>query len=157
MKINTLVYSLVQGIKNIGRNKMFSIASAATMSACIFMFGLFYILVTNFTGMVKEAEESVAVTVFFDSGLTDEQINELTSMDDADGELSDEMLDSVVGGLSMRNLVKRGSMSRKTTSREKRSLPLLSRGTIRLPIPPTMRSIWTMWRCRHLLSNISRA
>ncbi len=53
---------------------MFSIASAATMSACIFMFGLFYILVTNFTGMVKEAEESVAVTVFFDSGLTDEQI-----------------------------------------------------------------------------------
>lgn len=74
MKINTLIYSFIQGIKNIGRNKMFSIASVATMSACIFMFGLFYILVTNFTGMVREAEESVAVTVFFDAGLTEEQI-----------------------------------------------------------------------------------
>ena len=74
MKINTFLYSVVQGIKNIGRNKMFSLASAATMSACIFMFGLFYVIVTNFTGMVKEAEESVAVSVFFDAGLPEEQM-----------------------------------------------------------------------------------
>ena len=54
-----------QGIKNIGRNKMFSIASIATMSACIFLFGLFFSIVVNFNYIVKKAEEGVAITVFF--------------------------------------------------------------------------------------------
>jgi cell division transport system permease protein len=56
---------------------MFSLASIATMAACIFMFGLFYIIVNNFTNMVREAEESVAVTVFFDEGLSQERIEEI--------------------------------------------------------------------------------
>ena len=40
---------------------MFSLASIATMAACIFLFGLFFAIVTNFQSMVKEAEEGVAV------------------------------------------------------------------------------------------------
>ena len=70
MRINTFFYSIKQGFKNIFRNKMFSLASIATMAACIFMFGLFYIVVTNFSSMVKTAEEGVAVTVFFNEGTT---------------------------------------------------------------------------------------
>ena len=77
VRINTLFYSFKQGIKNIWRNKMFSLASIATMAACIFMFGLFYILVSNFTSMVKDVEEGVAVTVFFDEGISDEQIQQI--------------------------------------------------------------------------------
>ncbi len=53
---------------------MFSLASMATMAACIFMFGIFYILVFNVNAMVQDAEESVAITVFFDEGLAEEQI-----------------------------------------------------------------------------------
>ena len=53
---------------------MFSLASMATMAACIFMFGLFYILVFNVNAMVQDAEESVAITVFFDEGISEEQI-----------------------------------------------------------------------------------
>lgn len=77
MRINTFFYTIRQGIRNIGRNGMFSLASIATMAACIFMFGLFYILVTNFTGMVKEAEAGVAVTVFFDEGLSEARMAEI--------------------------------------------------------------------------------
>ncbi|MBO5258924.1 MAG: permease-like cell division protein FtsX [Agathobacter sp.] len=77
MRINTFFYSVGQGIKNIFQNKMFSLASIATMAACIFMFGLFYIIISNFNGMVKEVEEGVAVTVFFDEGITEEQIEEI--------------------------------------------------------------------------------
>ena len=77
MKINTFFYSVQQGFKNIGRNKMFSLASMATMAACIFMFGIFYILVFNVNAMVQDAEESVAITVFFDEGLSEEQIKEI--------------------------------------------------------------------------------
>lgn len=74
MRISALFYSLKQGIKSIGKNKMFSIASIATMSACIFMFGVFYIIVANFTSSMKQMEESVAVTVFFQEDLSEEQI-----------------------------------------------------------------------------------
>ena len=73
MKISTFGYSMKQGVKNIGRNKMFSIASIATMSACIFLFGLFYSIVMNFNYIVQKAEEGVAITVFFDQEATQEQ------------------------------------------------------------------------------------
>ncbi len=74
MKISTLLYNFKQGLKNIWRNKMFSLASMATMAACIFLFGIFYSIGVNFEGMVKEAEEGVAVTVFFNEGITEDQI-----------------------------------------------------------------------------------
>lgn len=77
MKINTLFYSIQQGFKNIARNSMFSIASMATMAACIFMFGMFYILVFNVNAMVKSAEESVAVTVFFDEGTSEARMQDI--------------------------------------------------------------------------------
>ena len=75
--MSTFIYSLKQGFKNIFHNKMFSLASLATMGACIFMFGLFYILITNFNGMLKDVEEGVAVTVFFDEGLDDASIQSI--------------------------------------------------------------------------------
>ncbi|MCI7131786.1 MAG: permease-like cell division protein FtsX [Lachnospiraceae bacterium] len=77
MRISTFFYSIKQGIKNIWRNKMFSLASIATMAACIFLFGLFFAIVTNFQSMVKEAEEGVAVTVLFDDDITPQQIAEI--------------------------------------------------------------------------------
>ena len=77
MRINTFFYSIQQGFKNIARNSMFSLASMATMAACIFMFGIFYILVFNVNAMVQDAEESVAITVFFEEGVSEEQIKEI--------------------------------------------------------------------------------
>jgi len=77
MKFSTFFYTIKQGLKSIWRNKMFSLASIATMTACIFLFGLFFIIVTNFQSMVKEAESGVAVTVLFDEGITEERIEEI--------------------------------------------------------------------------------
>ena len=73
MRISTFGYSMKQGVKNIGRNKMFSMASIATMSACIFLFGLFYSIVMNFNYIVDKAEQEVAITVFFNEDATQEQ------------------------------------------------------------------------------------
>lgn len=74
MRISSLGYTIKQGFCNIWRNKMFSLASIATMSACIFLFGLFFAIVSNFQAMVKEAESGVAVTAFFEPGISQEQI-----------------------------------------------------------------------------------
>ena len=48
---------------------MFSLASIITMSACIFLFGLFFALVMNFTYLVRNVESNVGITVFFNEGL----------------------------------------------------------------------------------------
>lgn len=77
MRISTIGYQTKQGFKNIGRNKMFSVASIATMAVCIFLFGIFFSIVTNFRYMVQKAEEGVAITVFFDEEATDAQIKKI--------------------------------------------------------------------------------
>ena len=77
MRISTLGYVGKQGVKNIGRNKMFSLASIATMSACIFLFGLFFSILLNFQYIIKTAEEGVAITVFFDDDVTQKQIDDI--------------------------------------------------------------------------------
>ena len=69
MKISTLFYTIKQGFANIFRNKWYSLASIATISACLFLFGLFYCIVSNFQNILKTAEEGVSVTVLFHSDM----------------------------------------------------------------------------------------
>ena len=75
MRISTVGYSAKQGVKNIWRNKMFSLASLATMGACIFLFGLFFSIIINFTYILKNVETNVGITVFFDEDLDQASID----------------------------------------------------------------------------------
>lgn len=80
MKIRTLFYCIKQGFRNIVKNKWFTLASVATISACLFLFGLFYSILTNFEHMVKTAEEGVSVTALLDGSLTVDRTQEIASM-----------------------------------------------------------------------------
>jgi len=77
MRFGTLRYSVKQGVKNIARNRMFSIASIATMAACIFLFGIFFSIITNFNYIVEKAEEGVAIVVLFEEDATDKQVKKI--------------------------------------------------------------------------------
>ncbi|MBP3927201.1 MAG: ABC transporter permease, partial [Clostridium sp.] len=77
MRISTFFYCLKEGMKNIVRNIWFSLASTATISACIFLFCLFFALVANVQHMVQKAETTVGITVFFDETLPEEKILEI--------------------------------------------------------------------------------
>ena len=61
-------------MKNIGRNIWFSLASTAIISACIFLFCMFFALVANVQYMVKNAETTVGITVFFDENMAEADI-----------------------------------------------------------------------------------
>ena len=74
MRISTFFFTFKQGFKNIFRNKIFSLASIATIASCIFLFGIFYSIVMNVEYSVRAAQSGVAVTVFFDEDLSSEQI-----------------------------------------------------------------------------------
>ena len=77
MKISSLGYCIKQGIKNIYRNHLFSLASMATMAACIFLFGIFFAVTQNMKYMIAEAEKNTCITVFFDVGTTPERIESI--------------------------------------------------------------------------------
>ncbi len=67
-------YCIRQGFHSIRKNKLFSLASVGTMATCIFLFCIFYSIVTNVQFMVRNLENTVGVTVFFDEGLSEEKI-----------------------------------------------------------------------------------
>lgn len=75
MKTKTLIYSFREGVKGIRRNKMFSLASVGTITVCLFIFGIFFFLVSNFNNIIKSAETTIGITVFFDEGLSEEEKN----------------------------------------------------------------------------------
>lgn len=74
MRISTFWYCLKQGIINICRNILFSLASIATISACIFLFCLFFSLAANVIHGARTAQETVGISVFFDEGMTEDEI-----------------------------------------------------------------------------------
>lgn len=77
--MKTFGYGLKQGIKNIGQNRLFSLAAIGTIATCLFLLGIFYTLISNFQNMVYNAESNVGITVFFDEGISQEQIDYIKS------------------------------------------------------------------------------
>lgn len=79
MRINTLKYTFKEGFKGLFRNRWYTLASVATISACLFLLGIFVAIMMNFSYIVDNVQKGVAVTTFFVDGTTEEQILELKS------------------------------------------------------------------------------
>lgn len=74
MRISSILYSIRQGFKNIKRNLLFSMASVGTIVSCLFLFGLFYCVIVNFRSAMTDLQNTVTISVFFEEGITDENI-----------------------------------------------------------------------------------
>lgn len=79
MRIKTLKYTFKEGFKGLFRNKWYTLASVATISACLFLLGTFVAIMMNFQYIVENVQKGVAVTTFFVEGTTEEEILELQS------------------------------------------------------------------------------
>ena len=75
MKIRTFLYTLWQGIRNMFKNGWYSLASVATIGACLFLLGLFYSIVSNAQHILYTVEEGVSVTVFFNEEVSDASVD----------------------------------------------------------------------------------
>lgn len=70
-------YCFKQGLVNIKRNKLYSIASIGTVAACIFLISVILAIIINVNFMEKKLEQKVGVTVFFENQITQEAIDEI--------------------------------------------------------------------------------
>ncbi len=76
-KIRTLFYCIKQGIRGTWKNRLYSLASAGTITACLLLLGVFYFVSANFNYMMKSAETLVGMTVFFDEDTSETRIQEI--------------------------------------------------------------------------------
>lgn len=72
--INLFFHSIKQGLINLKKNRMFTLASVGTVAACLFVFGLFYFVLSNFQNIIHSAESSVGVSVFFEENISEAEI-----------------------------------------------------------------------------------
>ena len=84
MRISTFWFCMKQGLVNICRNIWFSLASTAIISACIFLFCVFFSVITNIEYMVRTAETTMGITVFFDENLTEDEIKDIGAKIESD-------------------------------------------------------------------------
>ena len=84
MRISTFWFCMKQGLVNICRNIWFSLAWTAIISACIFLFCVFFSVITNIEYMVRTAETTMGITVFFDENLTEDEIKDIGAKIESD-------------------------------------------------------------------------
>lgn len=70
-------YGLKQGLKNVVQNKIFSLAAIGTIATCLFLLGLFYVLLSNFRNIMYNAESNMGITAFFDKDIEASRIDKL--------------------------------------------------------------------------------
>lgn len=84
--ISAFVYSFKQGMKNLYKNSVFTLASIGTIVACLFLFSILVSVGLNFQYMMRSAEKKVGISVFFEPGLKQTEIDAIgMKIDQIDG------------------------------------------------------------------------
>lgn len=78
MKIRTSGYMIKEGLKNLWRNRMMSIASIGSVTATLVILGLIFILIFNINGIAEGAKEQFdSIQVYLEDDLDQERINQI--------------------------------------------------------------------------------
>ena len=77
MIFRRFLYGIKEGTRNIFRNKMFSLASLGTIIACVFLLGTFLSVALNVRSTTQQMEQSVGISVFFESGISAERKDQI--------------------------------------------------------------------------------
>ncbi len=77
MRLRTYGYCLENGLLSLFKNRLMAFASIGTISACLFVIGLFYTVVVNVQYTLDELENNIGIAVFFKQGISTEEINVL--------------------------------------------------------------------------------
>ncbi|MEI7885230.1 MAG: permease-like cell division protein FtsX [Clostridia bacterium] len=76
MKIRTWGYFLKQTMRSVGRNKFMSLAAVMTVTMCLFIVGMFTLLVVNANNLADGLEKNVEIVAYIDVQVTAKELNE---------------------------------------------------------------------------------
>jgi cell division transport system permease protein len=78
MKLNTFKYYIVDALKNLNRNRTISLASAITVTATLFLMGIFIVVMENMELGIKEVKSQVEIQVFLKDSITNNDKENIT-------------------------------------------------------------------------------
>jgi cell division transport system permease protein len=101
MKIRTLRYYIVEGVKSVIRNRVMSFASVTTVAAALFILGVFMLLAVNVNNMVNTVQKKVEIKAFLNEDVTtlkqkklEKQIEEIKGVTEVNFESKQEALEN---------------------------------------------------------------
>ena len=74
-----ITYVFKTGFKNLGNKKLFSFASIGTIACSVLVFCIFFVIAANIGSLIHKVETTVGIQVFFDSNLSEEEIQNLAN------------------------------------------------------------------------------
>ncbi len=77
MRYNSFTYLIVEGFKNVMKNKKSSMTSLVTMICAMFLFGAFFAMGQNIDEILRQVQEEQGMQVFIKREATDEDIKNL--------------------------------------------------------------------------------
>lgn len=77
MKPRSIKYYFREGVTSLFRNRLMTVASVATVAACIFIVSLSYCLISNLSGILSQIEDNIGVVAFLEDDIDSEAVNEI--------------------------------------------------------------------------------
>lgn len=100
MKINTFKYYIIDAFKSLNRNKTISLASVITVTATLFLMGVFILLSQNIQIGMKNVESLLQIQVFLKDGISiteqeniNQKLSSISGISDVEYEDKSEALD----------------------------------------------------------------
>ncbi len=110
MRISTVSFSIKDAFRNLNRNKTISIASAATVAATLFIFGIYLLAMMNIKQGILEVQSKVEVKIYLQDNITriqkrniEDKINTTDGVVDVSYETKSQALDKFRNQLGQEN------------------------------------------------------
>ena len=102
MKNRNIRYLTQEGLKNIGINRLMSVASVAVLMSCLVIIGFALLLFLNVDSLLKNIESQNVVMAFCEVGASEEDVNftkeKLGSIDNIESFVAVTTLDCLFSG-----------------------------------------------------------
>ena len=79
MRPSSIKYYFKEGFTSLLKNRLMTIASIATVSACIFIISFSYCIVSNLQYALRQIEDTVGIAVFLNNELTSEDVERISN------------------------------------------------------------------------------
>lgn len=77
MKVRTFKYFFAEGVRSIWINRLMSLASIGTVTACLLIFGLFVLFSINLNYIGNQIQAQCEIQIFLDEDISDRRIEEI--------------------------------------------------------------------------------
>ncbi|MCI8342067.1 MAG: ABC transporter permease [Firmicutes bacterium] len=79
MRPSSIRYYFKEGFTGLLKNRLMTMASIATVAACILIVSISVCLITNLTSILNQLEDTIGIAVFLDDELTSSDINRIST------------------------------------------------------------------------------